>query len=244
MKENQRTEATVTMVDGVIIGLQRSGTTLIRGMLGAHSRIFTSGELFLTMKTDYGKGLDIQDPVLLAEVFAWLKAGVPDGRQLWLKETTWEVENWPLYCAAAPRHKVVVIVRDWRDQFCSQAEQRWTTFSPKDILRQSTYFAGQFFRSLEAWRSRRPAIVIRYEDLVAHPRETLAPVMAHIGLDLEEQQLDPARWQIAGQGDPKMQRRRRDVHGESIGRWRQELPDIERYMHPKAVEINRRLGYD
>ncbi len=72
------------------------------------------------------------------------------------------------------------------------------------------------------WSRRRRLFVIRYEDLVENPDETLARICEHAGLPFHKRMLEHHRHNLTafgGGGDPKLILcRPRPIHTESVGR--------------------------
>ena len=179
--------------------------------------------------------------------------GKPDARRFVERAHEWhEIElARELYDDA----RLVFLVRDMRDLLASRI-----AFNRKTGLAQFGYDASvgdeEYVRGVmrtevddlyESWRAlRSDAILMRYEDLVLRPQETLGELFEHIGVaadgDTVSQVLERARARA-----PERQAGHRTTANEnaSIGRWRNDLPDTlqaacaEAFAEPLAA-----FGYE
>jgi hypothetical protein len=131
---------------------------------------------------------------------------------------------WEMY----PDAREVVLVRDPRDVLTSiiaAARKRGTQPVPENP---HSWVDGQFTGRIQAvlasWRRRADrAHLVRYEDLMMHPRETLATVAAYVGIAGDEGTVE-AMLSAAGRRLPGMDEHRTTADVESsIGRWRRDL---------------------
>ena len=131
---------------------------------------------------------------------------------------------WELY----PQAREVVLVRDPRDVLISvlaSRRKRGVRTPPADPQR----FVGEEFTQrilavLESWRRREDRThLVRYEDLMMHPRETLAGVAGYLGLGTGDETVNPMI-ESAGRRLPGMEEHRTSADvASSIGRWRRDL---------------------
>jgi hypothetical protein len=157
---------------------------------------------------------------------------------------------WELY----PRAKELFLVRDFRDVVSSMlafnAKQGRTVFG-RPSLRSDEEFV-RFIRNgpvrliSESWSKRRDrAHLIRYEDLIRHPEETLRGVLAYLELDHADATIE-GMINRAAQENPEMHRHR--TSGEvssSIGRWRQSLdPGLQEACTEAFADVLEQFGYD
>ena len=131
---------------------------------------------------------------------------------------------WELY----PDVREVVLVRDPRDVLTSilaAIRKRGVQPPPQDPLRWvDADFTARIVGVLESWRRRRAStLLIRYEDLMMKPRETLAAVLGYAGLDDGADRIE-AMLEGAGRRLPGMDEHRTSADAaSSIGRWRRDL---------------------
>jgi hypothetical protein len=131
---------------------------------------------------------------------------------------------WELY----PDAREVVLVRDPRDVLTSilaSMRKRGVQPPPEDPLRWvDADFTARILGVLESWRARRDStLLVRYEDLMMRPRETLASVLGHAGLESGDDAIE-AMLESAGRRLPGMDEHRTSADvASSIGRWRRDL---------------------
>ncbi len=112
-----------------------------------------------------------------------------------------------------------------------------------DIVR---YVADSWNHFLQWCESHRP-VVLRYEDLVTRPHETLAGLCANCGLAFDARMLDPQhpRGPFGGIGDPGvMTRPPRPISNRSVGRRRQLPQRLHRIITEGCSQTARHWGYD
>ncbi|MGA2232417.1 MAG: sulfotransferase [Tepidisphaeraceae bacterium] len=96
-----------------------------------------------------------------------------------------------LLCELCPDAREVFLVRDFRDMMCSirafNARRGRDDFG-RSLVKDETEFLSlvskRVNRFLRHWQSRAgPAHLVRYEDLIARPEETVSAMLAFLGLD-------------------------------------------------------------
>jgi hypothetical protein len=131
---------------------------------------------------------------------------------------------WELY----PGAREVVLVRDPRDVLTSilaAAGKRAAQPVPADPARWvGEEFTGRILAVLDSWRRRADRThLVRYEDLMMRPRDTLAGVAGYLGLGAGPDSVDPMI-EGAGRRLPGMDEHRTSADSaSSIGRWRHDL---------------------
>ncbi len=194
-----------------IVGMPRSGTTLVEQMLSVHSDITACGEM-VALQSALCRGLEILDVGLLPFAFhplspaAWrrLKGEVDHlyaersrGRQILTDKMPSNFMNLGFLTALYPNARVIHIQREARDTCVSCYT---TLFRSSQRFSSNLTHLGHYFRMYEAvmeyWRTILPAttlLEIRYETLVANPRATLESILDFIGLPWQEACLHPER---------------------------------------------------
>jgi hypothetical protein len=155
---------------------------------------------------------------------------------------------WELY----PPAREMVLVRDFRDVVCSvlslNARRGRAAFGREHVDSDEEYvrwLRGAIVRLRDAWRSRAPqAHLVRYEDLVLQPEETMTGLLEYLQLDSSVAQVaelfalasgTPELAQHATTADPKF----------SVGRWRQDLsPPLQALCETAFGDLLREFGYD
>lgn len=131
-----------------------------------------------------------------------------------------------------PASREVFLVRDFRDMVASimdfNRRRGVEGFGRADAAGDTEWIeglAGWSTTLVRAWERRRDrAHLVRYEDLVQSPVETLAALLDHIEVDSSPAQLDEMQAALATEM-PELARHRTRSASESVGRWRADLPD-------------------
>jgi Sulfotransferase family len=131
---------------------------------------------------------------------------------------------WELY----PDAREIVLVRDPRDVLCSilaANRKRGDRPPPDDVLRWiEEDFTVRISTVADSWvRRRERAHLLRYEDLMLHPAETLTSTLVGLGLEAGDAAVE-GMLASAGESLPGMDRHRTTADvARSIGRWRRDL---------------------
>lgn len=239
-----------------VVGAPRSGTTFMGNSLGRLPGFVDLGEVGpLKVAIDELAALPEEES---ARRFQQILERV---RRLGLARRLRAVEQTPetsfvlgAALRAYPQGKAVHMVRDGRDVVCSLLEKGWLRaerggaddvgspygeharlwVEPERVpefqaASEATRAAWAWRRYLTAARAGAPeaTIEVRYEDLATDPDGTAARVAEHIGVDAAE-----------------LAKPLRDVHSESVGRWRRDLTDEQvADVEAQAGPLLRELGY-
>lgn len=242
-----------------VVGAPRSGTTLLQKVIEAHSQCFAHDEetgmftlqnLFLLERRHFGlEG----DALRTAMSEARSRVDFMDrqirrlqdahGGRLFVEKTPQHVLRLPAILAGFPDARVVHVVRDGRDAFCS-AQSNAGVPQRGSVVR----FAGYWRRCVDAGlafdddpRLRR----ISYESFTEDPSSVLADIMGHLGLEPESEQLDSQSRATDRRADrPEFERLGGEISSSSVGRWRRDLsPETVATFERVAGPTLRRLGY-
>jgi protein-tyrosine sulfotransferase len=255
----------------VVGGAPRSGTTLLRTLLGRHPMIASGPETTVFLRRisspeDIGQRLG-WNPALIAtwQRESWSQVEFIErfqraileqsGKAIWVEKTPRNAGRFRFVRRHFPYAKLVHIVRDGRDVVCSL---RRTPFAKLDHAPAESVVAAQ--RCAVQWRAgvraalrfrRDPGYYeLRYEDLVRDPETTLRALIDFLGLPWSDGVLVPLRHCADDAGcnvveDPETIRAAGEIFASSIGRWRQDLT----YADCKALRLLIgpllvRLGYE
>lgn len=266
-----------------MLGLPRSGTTLLMRYLGAYPRVIHVPRypyemiglnywlhLFrvLTASADHQRSshpntflkdehfighhphfTDVYDPVLaqwfreqyipdiaalalrsLDGVYRAMAVAQDKMDAVWFAEKVSSVPSFGLQWTFYPRARSVFIVRDVRDQFCSHL-----AFSRKrdlfgfnyDQTSEREYFLKVYWRMMSnyhQWKQHPDSVhMLRYEDLILKPFETLTTMFGALGLDNDSSLIQKIH--DVGEADPTelASHRTTESVAASIGRWKREL---------------------
>jgi len=220
-----------TSSDSVFIcGMFRTGSTLLEQILAAHPAFTAGGEseffprLVLQEFHDFPEGID---QVSQDEIRRWRDRHT-DYTLRFVGDSSRLTDKRPdnflyagLISAVLPSARFVVTERDWRDVALSiystrlGASQNYSTG-----LENIRHYIGQQEQLVDHWKAilGDRLIRIRYEELVARPRETVSRLLHFLGEDWDERCLafdkldNPVKtasvWQV-----------RQPLHSNSVGRW-------------------------
>jgi hypothetical protein len=130
-----------------------------------------------------------------------------------------------------PEARIVNIIRDGRDTVRSSLKTSWTR---RRNLRWLSWRWVQCVRAAERYGRRYPGrfLSIRYEDLLQSPEETLRKVDAFVGLEFEEQQLQPQgdsrtvpQWEEEWKANAN-----KSLDPSRIGAWKKQVTASERLV--------------
>lgn len=224
-----------------VVGMPRTGTTLVDRILSSHPEVRSAGELQampLGVKLLSGSTTRrIVDPETIAAMRgkpaaalaqAYLARALPHAGEGAGRFTDKLPANF-LYlgfiAAAFPEARIVCLRRDPMDTVWSNYRHLFATTSPyyaysyhpADIAR----YWQRFDRLIAFWQARLPGRVLElsYESLVADQEGQTRRLLAHCGLDWNDACLDFHR-NAAAVSTPSAAQVRRPITGDAIGRWR------------------------
>ncbi len=228
-----------------IVGMPRSGTTLLEQMLSSHSCVEAGGELSTMLNVaarirglgasnrDYPHGMRDLGARELAGLAQYYLERIDRVSATAIRETDKLPFNFMhvgLISALFPQAAIVHCRREPLDTCVSCL---FTSFTEQIRFANDMKSLGQYYRHYERlmhhWREIVPRrlLDVRYEELVTDTESRLRTVLAHCGLEWESGCLDfhqsgrsvrtPSRWQV-----------RRPVSTGSVGRWK----NYERWIGP------------
>ncbi|MCE9519481.1 MAG: sulfotransferase, partial [Verrucomicrobia bacterium] len=152
-----------------------------------------------------------------------------------------------LFANLYPSGREIFLVRDFRDVACSR--QKFHARRPgREKLSHEHHVKNTAVRAkllLEHWKARRSrAHLVRYEDLVLRPAETLGSLFEYLELENAPAMI-ASIIERAAQNTPGLDRHRTiDDATRTIGRWRHDLtPDLQRLCETQCSDALREFGY-
>jgi tetratricopeptide (TPR) repeat protein len=191
-----------------VLGLPRSGTTLLEQMLDSHSRVRGIGEGPLPGQMadalaraggGWPVGASRAQPAALDDMQRRYLQAARGSRKLpaavWTLDKTLFPMLQPLFIAAVlPGAKVLRITRDARDNavslFMNNMDPSWGWTGSLDSIRQ-VIAAEREYLPVILDKLQLDVVALRFEDLVSQSEATLRRVLAHLGLDWEDACMRP-----------------------------------------------------
>jgi hypothetical protein len=214
-----------------VVGLPRSGTTLVADRLGRHPQLRNRGELNLVPYLDQwvSSSGQAQNPKLLQAVsrFAAAQLRQDDApAQYYLDKNPLNFRFLGLIASVLPGSRIIWCRRNPRDtalsiwsQYFARGDDNGYAYDFADIAA----FTAGCERLMGHWRSTLPLPVheVQYEDLIRAPQESFATLMTFLGLP--EFELDPlvatsAKGEIITTSSAWQARQ--PIYTRSIERWR------------------------
>ncbi|MCO4812875.1 MAG: sulfotransferase [Gammaproteobacteria bacterium] len=231
-----------------IVGVPRSGTTLVETSIAAHSKVSSAGETTLVSLATMPYGSF--EPVDLARINAELERGGNPWSEMGLvlkksyadrvgrnrRVTEKNLGNHFLLGAIAmiaSRAPIIYCVRDPAATAWSSFKTRFRTgnewsYDFDSIVRYQELY-GELMKHWQETLPGNPIFEVRYEDLVSRPEEVIPAVLSHAGLKFESRCLSPHEASLPVM-TASMAEVRQPIHTASISGWRRyESQLIERH---------------
>lgn len=233
-----------------IVGMIRSGTTLLDRIVSSHPRVVSAGELpFWSVEGDrvHRKWREAPDPADLAPLAASYLSVLEGGMGAGAADRVTDkmplnFRHLGLMSAAFPRAKIVHIRRNPLDTCLSI----YTTFfgggpdfayNPENIV---VHYEA-YLRFMAHWREVLPAdrfYELDYEDLVANPEPAIRGVIDFCGLEWDEACLAHSRNEQAV-STPSRWQARQPIYASSVERWRRYEPWLGAFLRLRDVDPGR-----
>lgn len=221
-----------------IVGMPRSGTTLLDRMLSGHSQVVSAGEI-----VDFWRQLHWMTDVppaasqgLLEMIRRSKDIDYAELGARYLRQTQWRAQGRACYVdklpanirmvgfirKALPHAPILHMVRDPLDTCFSNFKAMFGNISPYSYDQQAlAHYYGQYARLARHWRARLPGAMfdVPYASLVRDPENTLRRVLEHCGLTLEEGCLHPER-NAASVATPSSAQVREGIHTRGFDQWK------------------------
>ena len=228
-----------------IVGMPRSGTTLLDRMLSSHSAIASAGEII-----DFWRQLHWVADVVPARSQGLhsiiKKAEALDYRALgerYLRQTQWRAGGKAFYIdklpaniqmvafirRALPQAPILHMVREPMDTCFSNYKAMFGNVSSYSYrLASLAHYYRQYERLVDAWHKRLPGAMldVRYSNLVSDSANTLSSVMKHCGLAMEAACLTPEK-NASPVATPSSAQVRESVHTRGIDQWHRYAAELE-----------------
>jgi tetratricopeptide (TPR) repeat protein len=228
-----------------VVGMTRSGTTLLDRMLSSHSQVVSAGEI-----NDFRCQLrwmtDVPASGAQGMVHVQQRSPTIDFAELgarYLRQTQWRAQGRRFYIdklpinfrmihlirRALPHAPILHMVREPMDVCFSNFKAMLGPASAYsyDMHALALYY-GQYVRLTNHWRDALPDAMfdVSYARLVSEPAATMRQILQHCGLQDEEACLHPER-NTAPVATPSAAQVREPIHTRAIGEWRHYARQME-----------------
>jgi tetratricopeptide (TPR) repeat protein len=228
-----------------IVGMPRSGTTLLDRMLSSHSAVVSAGEII-----DFWRQLHWAADVAPARAQGLLRIiqRVPDidfaevGAR-YLRQTQWRAQGRRFYIdklpaniqmvafirRALPHAPILHMVREPMDTCFSNFKALFGNIASYSYnLQTLAHYYGLYERLANHWRASMPGAMldVSYTSLVRDPETTLRHVLQHCGLPFEGGCLQP-ELNPSPVATPSSAQVRQSIHTRGVDQWRQYAKQLE-----------------
>ena len=231
-----------------IVGCGHSGTSIMLAILGNHPSFYAiPQESSLFRKTDNAA---------LAMMAGWDDARAAEGKRRWIEKTPPNIFHIGRFLKMRPKARFILMMRDGRDVVCS-LKHRIGYRSFEDRLERWVYdnMAGL------PWWDHPQVKVVKYEDLIENPPQSLRSICAFLGEDYDAAMLeyhkDSHLWYSDEIRNPKHIVSHADHKNfrnwqinqplfDGRGRWKNGLSreDLAKFRDSEAPAIMRKADYD
>ncbi len=231
-----------------IVGMPRSGTTLVEQILSTHAKVFGAGELpdIVQIANGLAQTLNVSEPYplcmksvspdiltqLAQKHLAWLQSLAPEAERITDKMPQ-NFLHMGLISQLFPRARIIHCMRDPRDTGLSIFFQNFSGgHSYAFDLRNIGIYYRQYQKLMNHWRQALdiPIMDVQYEELVENQEKISRQMLAFIGLDWDEKCLEFYKTERAVI-TASYQQVRRPLYKSSVGRWRKYEEHIQPLMN-------------
>lgn len=228
-----------------IVGMPRSGSTLLDRMLSNHSQVVSAGEINELLRQLQWLA-DVPDGGVQRRLELINRSRDIDFKELgarYLRQTQWRAQgrgyyinklptNFPfvdIIHRALPHAPILHMVREPMDVCFSNLKAMFGNTSAYSYdLASLAHYHGQYVRLMRHWRATLPGAVldVSYAALVRQPEKVMHEVLAYCRLDLEEDCLHPER-NTAPVATPSSAQVREAIHSRGLGEWQNYAAQLE-----------------
>ena len=228
-----------------IVGMPRSGTTLLDRMLSNHSQVISAGEI-----NDFRRQLrwmaDVPPGGVSSMLEVFRRSIHIDFTELggrYLEQTQWRAKDKRFYIdklpinvrmvpfirRALPRAPILHLVRDPMDVCFSNFKAMLGHVSAYSYdMASLAHYYGQYVKLVKHWHAVLPDAMldVSYTELVSDTEASLRKVLAHCDLKWEEACLSPER-NTEPVATPSSSQVREAIYTRSLGEWRRYAQQLE-----------------
>lgn len=237
-----------------VVGLPRSGTTLVEQILASHPMVHGAGEI-QNLRLEMLRGFErdgiqggFPDGAPQLDTAGWHRVGTgyiaslePSGRPVTVNKTPGNFQMVPAIWSALPGARIIHCQRNPLDTCFSIFRHNfvgWGLHYAYDQTEVASLYAI-YHRFMTHWAGRRPdgMFALCYEDLVADAETVARGLLAYCGLPWDDRCLDFANTRRIVR-TASVEQVRQPIHTQAVGSWRRYAPYLEPMRrHLKAAGI-------
>ncbi len=223
-----------------VVGMPRSGTTLVERIISNHEKVFSVGELqnfaVLLKKISQSSSRKVLDPETIKAAedidYSLLGEQYIQSTRLLTGSTEKFVDKMPLnvlyagfIIEAMPNAKIICLDRNPLDTIISNFRQlfavNFSYYNYAYSLLDTAKFFVEFHKLRQFWQSRYPDnfLVVNYQQLVSNSEVEAKKIISFCGLEWQENclNIESNKSPVATASAVQV---REPIHGRSIGRWK------------------------
>lgn len=241
-----------------VLGMPRSGTTLVERILSSHSDVMSAGELqdfgICTKQLSQTTSPHVLDDSTIKKAyqldFATLGQSYLSATRVITGKTAHFIDKLPfnffyvdLIRKALPNAKIICLLRDPLDTCIGNYRQLFTINNPYyqyslDLMDTAKFYA-RFYKLMQHWQTLHgeQVKILQYEDLVAKPEQQIQGLLNYCNLPWQSQCVD-FHLNTAPVSTASKVQVRQPLNNKSIGRWRQfsqYTKEIQTYLISQGV---------
>jgi len=224
-----------------IIGMPRSGTTLIEQILSSHPQVASTGEntafprAVFNIAPDYLNGPPVSAEKIAAIARTYLESNedMTGGKPRTIDKMLGNLGHTPLIHLAFPNAKIIHVVRDPVDVCLSCFATKFSGLQQEFAYNLENL--GAHYAVVEDlmthWRETLPegvVMTVAYEDVVADLKGATERMLAHCGLPWDDACLEFTKTAFVNTASASQVRQ--PIHNKSVGRWRPDASVLEPLM--------------
>jgi hypothetical protein len=233
-----------------IVGMHRSGTTLLERILGSHSKVSAGGELYdFPAQLRLAIGRHFNGPSDIAVVEGLGEIDFPQVGRRYLEQVAWRTSGKPCLVdklpsnflnlgfihRALPGARVIHMRRNAMDTCFSNLKELFSNACAYsyDQAELADYYA-QYRRLMEHWRQVAPELIldVSYEELAREPRAQAERILAFCGLEWEPGCIDAGN-NTGAVNTASSAQVREPIHQRGIEAWRR----YQAHLGPLAARL-------
>lgn len=244
-----------------ILGLPRTGTTLLERILGSHSQVHSAGELTALSRAignatnrtpqgrantwrEYAARLNQLDSNLIARGYLELARPQRGDLPIFLDKHPTNFYYCPLILRAFPRAQIVHVTRHPLAACYANFKTRFDTGFPfaYDLDELGEYYVG-YWRLMQHWHRVLPGRIVEvaYEDIVTAQAPTTLRLLENLGLPFEEGCLDFHLNTAPMTNTASALQARQPLYDSSLNQWRhyaEQLAPLRRRFEVAGIPID------